>query len=260
MTQSRKASIKSNAVGRRLHSWTRSKSVGEAVPARIRAAIERQQDDSERLTAWIQLGIVLFFALLYWVAPKTYSGNLMFPPVTFALAGFMAAALLRLIVAHRGRAPGWFVGGLIVVDISLLLLLIWSFHIQYQQPPAFFLKAPTLLNVFIFIALRALRFEALYVILAGCTAAVGWLILASWVVFTDPGMVTRDYVHYLTANAVLIGAEIDKVIAILVVTAVLSLAILRARRLLVTAIVEAAAAQDLSRFFAPEIAHRITGS
>jgi adenylate cyclase len=244
---------------RRLAAWWSAAAAADAsVPARVRVAIERQQDESERLTAWIQLAIVIFFGILYAVSPKTYSGDLMYPPVTFALAGFAAAALLRLIVAYIGRVPGWLVGSLIVADIGLLLVLIWSFHIQYAQPPAFALKAPTLLYVFIFIALRTLRFEVRYVALAGLTAAAGWLLLAISAIVADPGMVTRNYVHYLTANAVLIGAEIDKVITILVVTAVLSLALLRARRLLVAAVVEAAAARDLSRFFAPEIASRIT--
>lgn len=238
--------------------WTATGAADGGIPARVRAAIERQQDEGERLTAWIQLAVVAFFGILYAVSPKTYSGDLMYPPVTLALAGFAAAALLRLVVVHIGRVPGWLVGSLIVADISLLLVLIWSFHIQYAQPPAFALKAPTLLYVFIFIALRTLRFEVRYVALAGVTAAAGWLLLATSAILADPGMVTRDYVHYLTANAVLIGAEIDKVITILVVTAVLSLALLRARRLLVAAVVEAAAARDLSRFFAPEIASRIT--
>lgn len=260
MTVTVKQSRTRGPVRRLIARWASAGAPGDSVPSRIRVVIEQQQDDSERLTAWIQLGIVLFFALLYSVTPKTYAGNLMYPPVTIALAAFVAAAALRLVVAHRGRAPGWFVGGLIVTDMSLLLLLIWSFHMQYEQPPAFSLKAPTLLYVFIFIALRALRFEARYVVLAGGAAAIGWVVLASWAVFADPGMVTRDYVHYLTANAVLIGAEIDKVITILVVTAVLSLALVRARRLLVQSVVEAAAARDLSRFFAPETADRITGA
>lgn len=240
--------------------WAAAGAPDAGIPARVRAAIERQQDDSERLSAWIQLGIVAFFAFLYAVSPKTYSGGLMYPPVTIALAGFMAAALLRLVVAHVGRVPGWLVAALIVADVTLLLVLIWSFHIQYAQPPAFALKAPTLLYVFIFISLRTLRFEVRYVLLAGLSAAAGWMVLATSAIVADPEMVTRDYVHYLTANAVLIGAEIDKIITILVVTGILSLALLRARRLLVAAIVEAAAARDLSRFFAPEIANRITAS
>ena len=37
------------------------------------------------------------------------------------------------------------------------------FHIQYGQPAAFYLKAPTVLYVFIFIALRALSLAPIYV-------------------------------------------------------------------------------------------------
>ena len=240
--------------------WTGMAPSDRAMPARIRSAIALQQDDSERLAAWIQLGIVVFFTLLYTVAPKTYEGDLMYPPVTIALAGFVLAALLRLAVARKGGVPGWFVGGMVLVDVGLLLSLVWSFHMQYGQPPAFSLKAPTMLYLFIFIALRALRFEARYVLLAGGAAAAGWMVLASWAVFADPEMLTRDYVHYLTTNAVLIGAEIDKVITILVVTVVLALALVRARNLLVVAITEASAVQELSRFFAPEIASRITAA
>lgn len=45
--------------------------------------------------------------------------------------------------------------------------LVWGFHLQYAQPAPFYLKVPTMLYVFIFIALRALRFESLYVAAAG---------------------------------------------------------------------------------------------
>jgi adenylate cyclase len=143
--------------------------------------------------------------------------------------------------------------------MALLLGLIWSFHIQYNQPPSFYLKAPTLLYVFIFIALRALRFEARYVLLAGFVSALGWGFLIAYVVYSQPEdpMITRNYITYLTSNSILLGAEFDKIVSILVVTGILALAIWRARRLLVRAVVEQAAARDLSRFFAPEIAERI---
>jgi len=100
--------------------------------------------------------------------------------------------------------------------MMLLFGLIWCFHIQYGQPPAFYLKAPTLLYVFIFIALRALRFEARYVLISGFAAAAGWLALVVYAAAFDPrGMaVTRNYVEYMTSARILWGAEIDKVIAI----------------------------------------------
>jgi adenylate cyclase len=148
----------------------------------------------------------------------------------------------------------------IIADVGLLLGMIWAFHLQYEQPPSFYLKAPTLLYAFVFIALRALRFEARYVIAAGVVAAVGWSALATYATYASGGMeiVTRDYVHYLTSNSVLKGAEFDKIITILTVTAILAVAIKRARKLLIKAVAEGTAAHDLSRFFSPEIARRIT--
>jgi adenylate cyclase len=61
----------------------------------------------------------------------------------------------------------------------------------------------------------------------------------------------------MTSLKVLVGAEVDKMIVFGSVTAVLALALIRARRLLVRAVAEEAAAKELSRFFAPEIAETI---
>ncbi len=72
--------------------------------------------------------------------------------------------------------------------------------------------------------------------------------------------VTRDFVEYMTSNAILIGAEFDKIITILVTTAILAIAIQRARKLLLSSVIEAQAHQDLNRFFAPEVAARITAA
>jgi adenylate cyclase len=142
------------------------------------------------------------------------------------------------------------------------MVLIWSFHRTYQQPPSFYLKAPTLLYVFIFIALRALRFDARYVLLAGGTAIIGWAILMTYAAVLDTeGMsITRDYIRYMTGNAILLGAEFDKIITIAVVTLVLAAAVVRARRTLFAAVSEGAAKRDLSRFFDANVARQITGS
>lgn len=149
-----------------------------------------------------------------------------------------------------------------VLDVFVVVALIWSFHLQYNQPPTFSLKAPTLLYVFIFIALRALRFEPRYVLLCGTAAAACWIGLVGYVVTANPNdmMTTRDYVTYLTSNTILIGAEFDKVISIGVVTLIIAVAPVRARRLVERSVAEHSAAQDLSRFFSPEIAEQITQS
>ena len=141
----------------------------------------------------------------------------------------------------------------------MLLALIFSIHIKYQQPPSFYLKVPTILYIFIFIALRALRYQVRHVILAGFVAASGWLLMVWYVVRVDPQdtMITRDYVEYMTSNSVLLGAEFDKVISIALVTSILAIAIARARALLISSVVEGSAAEDLSKFVPKEVARQV---
>ncbi|MBT5413454.1 MAG: adenylate/guanylate cyclase domain-containing protein [Rhodospirillaceae bacterium] len=232
------------------------------LPERVRAAIRAQEDRSEILIGWIQLAIVATFGTLYAVSPKTFAEGGAFEPVPWVLGAYLLFTLIRLAAARRVRLPGWLLVLSVLIDMALLMGLIWSFHLQYEQPPSFVLKAPALLYVFIFIALRALRFEARYVVLAGIVAAAGWAFVVGWVITANPGdtMITRDYVEYLTSNSILLGAEFDKIASILTVTTVLAFAIHRARRLMVRAIVEQTAARELSRFFAPEVAHHISSA
>ena len=230
-----------------------------APPERVRWLIVEQQVRSEILIGWVGFALVLFFLVLYTLSPKTSAGT-QFLPVPWVLGAFLAVTALRLVLAYRGwlSTPFLIVG--VCLDIALLLGLIWSFHLQYQQPAPFYLKVPTLLYVFIFIALRALRFEPIYVIAAGLSAALGWLLMLGYAASSGEMVVTRDYVRYMTSNSVLIGAEIDKIIAILAVTGVLALALARSRRILYRAVLDSVLAKDLSRFVAPEVAERISTS
>ena len=232
------------------------------VPDRVRDVIERQQANSEILIAWFQLVVVVTFGILYAVSPKTHMYEPWETPVFFVLLFYFLFTVLRLLLAHGGQLKGWILYPAVVLDVFVVVMLIWSFHWQYEQPAAFSLKAPTLLYVFIFIALRALRFEPRYVLLCGFAAAVCWVGLVGYAVGADPDdmMTTRDYVTYLTSNSILVGAEFDKVISICIVTLIIAVALVRARRLLERSVAEQSAAQELSRFFSPEIAEQITNS
>lgn len=248
-------------LSRKRFGWLR-RDKDTVLPERVRRTIQEQGDATERLIGWVQFAVVLTFASLYALSPKTFPVEQTFQPVPWAIGAYMVFTLIRLALAYRISLPGWFLLLSVVIDMALLFILIWSFHIQYMQPASFYLKAPTLLYVFIFIALRALRFEARFVLAAGLTAALGWAAMVVYVIFVDPNdnMVTRNYVEYMTSNSVLIGAEFDKIISILVVAVILGVALMRGRALLVRSVAEGAAAQELSRFFAPEIAQRIRGS
>jgi len=232
-----------------------------ALPERVLARIALQDDEAEVLLRLFQLAIVALFGTLYLVSPKTGAGTA-FAPAAYAIAIYGLLTVFGLAWALRARVPDWAVYASILADITLLYVMIWSFHLQYQQPPSFYLKAPTLLYVFIFIALRALRFRARFVVVAGLAAAFGWIVLFVYAIVSGPAdnMITRDYVAYLTGNLVLIGAEVDKIVSILTVTAVLALVIRRARQVLVQAVSEGTAARDLSRFFDASVAAQIRGA
>jgi adenylate cyclase len=233
-----------------------------AMPARVATQIKREQEYSEILIGWMQLSGVTFFAVVYTIAPKTFDADVMFAPVPWALGLYFLFTVVRLILAHGRRLPPWMVTLSVIIDMVGLLVTIWSFHLQYDQEPGFSPKAPTLLYIFILIALRTLRFDARYVILTGASAMAGWLGLLAYALANSPmpGVITRDYVHYTTSSDILIGSEVDKILSMAMVTLVLAVAVARARRLLIRAATEHPAVSDLSRFFVPEVARQIAAS
>jgi len=230
-------------------------------PRRVLDAIRREQDDSEIIVTLIQFVAIGTFAVLYSLTPKAFPPGVPFEPVPMALGAYGLFTLVRFALALRRRLPGWFLALSVVVDIALLMLTIWSFHLQYGAPPSIYFKAPTLMYVFILIALRALRFEPGYVLLAGFTAAAGWLVLVAYALWWSEGIHrTHSFADYAMSYDILLGAEFDKIVSIVMVTLVLALALHRGRGLLFRAVSEQQAAAGLARFFAPEVAGRITGA
>ncbi len=229
------------------------------MPARVLAELDAREAAAERLIGWTQLCVVVFFAALYTIAPRaTGATGQNYVPETLAV--YFAFTVLRLALSYRMTLPEWFLLISIGVDVALLCGLIFSFHLQYSQPAAFYLKAPTMLYMFIFIGVRTLRVDPRFVLTTGIAFAVGWLGLLTYALMTDMGdmWITRDFVAYLTSNSILIGAEIDKMLTILGVTTILTLALYRGRQVLFDAIKSNAAEQDLRQFFAPEVASSIT--
>lgn len=230
----------------------------ERVPPRVAATIRAEQERSEVLVSLFQLVAVAFFWVVYTITPKAFPADVPFEPVPIALGLYLLFTLGRLALAQRGRLRRGLLVGSAAIDVAVLMVTIWSFHLQYGQPAAMYLRAPTLMYLFVLIALRALRFEPDLVLLTGGLGALGWLVLLGWALAEQPSVgVTRSFPVYAMSYAILIGAEVDKVLSILATTAILGLALHRGRKLLVRAATEQQAAADLSRFFAPEVAGKI---
>src|SRR4029453_3016320 len=242
---------------------TAADDANQDLPPAVRARITVLQDNSEKLIGWIQLAIVILFGVLYGLSRQTVPmGTAIWLLTPAGIAVYFFPTVIRLILSSRIRLGFWLLAGSIVIDMALLYGLICSFHLQYMQPASFYLKAPTQQYVYIFIALRALRFEVRYVVLAGLAAALGWLAMIAYVMLAAPpnAMITRSYVTYLTSNSILVGAEVDKIVTIAAFTTILAFAIHGARRMMTQAVTGAQAQENLSRFFAPEIAQHISRS
>ena len=230
----------------------RSPTVAPGLPLRVQRLIANQEDHSERLIGWVQLLVVTSFAMLYLIAPRPADAPLgaLLDPVPVVLAAYMLFTVARLAMAYRQRLPGSVLLISILADVGLLIGLIWAFHAHYGQSAAFSLKVPTFVYLFVFIVIRALRFDHRYVLAAGIAAALGWVALVIAVLAREgTDAITRSFVAHLTSNRVLLGAEFDKVLALLLVTGVLAVAVHRGRKLFVTAIRDEAALADLTRFF-----------
>ena len=231
------------------------------LPKRLRVHIRQKEEESERLIGWVQLGLVMIFATLFFIAPRPDDAppRSLLEPVPAALIVYGLFTILRLVLAYRGYLPGWLLVLSILADIGLLLGLIWAFHIQYGQPAPFSLKVPSFIYIFVFIGLRALRLDHRYVLTAGIAAAAGWAGLTA-LAMRDGGsdLVTRSFVKYMTGNYILLGAEFDKIFAILMMTAILALAIWRSRATFLIAVREEAAGREMRRFLSRGLAEAIT--
>ncbi len=227
-----------------------------APSARVARAIAETEQTSEILVDWVQLAGVTLFLVLYALSRGAFAMEKGVEPAPIALAIYGAFVVWRLTQAYCGPLSRRALIASAAADVFVLMLLIWSFTLQYDAPPALYLKAPTLLYVFILIALRALRFEPALVLLTGALAVLGWLTLV--MIAANAGTpVTNDYRAYMTSLSLLWGAEAEKLAAIGAVTLVLALAVSRARTLLIRTAIEQTAADDLSRFLDPSAARRV---
>ncbi|MBI1250608.1 MAG: adenylate/guanylate cyclase domain-containing protein [Alphaproteobacteria bacterium] len=226
-----------------------------APPKRVARAIRDAEATAEIVVSWVQLGGLTVFGFLYLASLSAFQVGTNVGPVPIALALYGVFVAWRLRLAYRDALSPRLLSVSAGVDVGVLMILIWSFTLQYQAPAALYLKAPTLLYAFALIALRALRFDAGHVLLTGLLTIAGWIGLVFIAARDAP--VVSDYVSYMTSLSVLWGAEAEKIAAIAAATLVLALAVSRSRSLLARTVIEETAARDLSRFLDSTAARRV---
>ena len=236
-------------------------SLARALPARIAADISRQQFKSEIMVGIVQLSVIAVLCLLYFVAPESFTPDAPVRAAPLGLSLFTILVGLRLWFALTNQLSRRILAFAVIAEMSVLMFSIWAYHLQFEAQPSLYLKSTGVFFVFIMIALRALRFEPVWVLLSGFSAALGWIVLTAYAILRAPvNPITWDYVTYLTSSQIHLGGEAEKLLAIVMVTMILALALARARRFLVQSVAQTQAASDLSRFFDREVAERITGA
>jgi adenylate cyclase len=233
-----------------------------ALPERVRQIIANEDRASERLIGYVQLAIGAVLWMLYLIAPRPVDAAFtMFSPVPFALSAFSLFSIFRLWMILRQKTPDWFVVVSISADVMLVLGLIWSFHLEYGHSAATALKAPTFVYLFVLIVLRALRFDPRYVLAAGLACAFGWAALTvAAVAASGRQSITHSFTEYLLSDRILIGAEVEKIFALALVTALLAIGASRAQRTLVASLREQTAMSEVRRFLSKGVAEQIAAS
>lgn len=224
---------------------------------RVLSAMRSAEQTSEILIVRLQLaGIALFF-IFYLASAAFYRAPPRIGPVPFALGAYALAVLWRSRFLRAKTMKTAMRLAFDVADVAVLMLLIWGFTLQYDAPPALYLKGPTLFYGFCLIALRALRFDARDVVVTGVALMAGWAALV--LLAADSAPLARDYPDYMTSLSVYWGADAERLSAIAGVTMILAFAVARGRTLLTRLSSEEATVKEISRLVAPEAAERARG-
>ena len=137
------------------------------------------------------------------------------------LSLFLVGSSIRLVSGWNRLRSHRFQIGSALFDIGCLLAFLAIIPIAYGSPFAISLKAPTANLLYVFIIARVVLFDIRLVAWSGISAAFGWVALTMLSVFdpNSPG-ITREFAEYTMSGKILIGAQVEHVISILLVTIV----------------------------------------
>lgn len=197
----------------------------------IQERIDSENMKAEVFASYAQFLFLIFLLVVYMYSPKGFVDTY-FEPVKVAFWIYLPVISVRLYLASRSRLQQWQIYGFLLLDIVILTVLIWSFHIQYGAPFTLSLRSPTFLYFFVFLALRTLSFRVahVFVFLGGFLLAWGTM---TWLARVDGSLrVTRMFKDYLAPDTFILGVEIDKMLAVTLMGIIVALSIYRKRLLL----------------------------
>ncbi len=232
---------------------------GNAQPARVTEEIACSQRESETWVGAAQIVVIGAAALAYAFTPRGFSPDAPIAALPLGIVALVLLVALRAWFVYSGQLTRSVLAASVVAEMAVLIATLWGFAPQYETTLAIALKNALFAAIFVLIALRALRFEPIWVWLSGLTAASGWSLLV-WFASRQagPGGQTMDFYVSATTGRFSASDESIRIAVILIVTAVLAVALARARGTLARAVQSSQSADALSRFFDSEVADQIT--
>lgn len=197
----------------------------------IQSKIDAENMKAEVFASYAQFLFLVLILVVYLLSPKGFAGTY-FEPVKVAFWVYLPVVSLRWFLASRARLTQWQIYGFLVLDVTILCILIWSFHIKYEAPFTLSLRSPTFLYFFVFLALRSLSFRVAHVFVFMFAFILSWSVMV-WIAHGSETLrVTRLFREYLEPNTFILGVEIDKMLAVCLVGTIVALSIYRKRLLL----------------------------
>ena len=143
-----------------------------------------------------------------------------------AVVLFPLICLARLAYVRWGTPDRLFGWVSLLIDLAFLTGIIFIFSLQYGSPAAS-LHAPSFSYYFVLITLHAMRFRLHMVLAGGVLSSLAWAVMLA-VFLNGGGTRTHAYIDYISSSDILVGAEIEKIVALLAYTAMLALGVKRA--------------------------------
>lgn len=223
--------------------------------------IELERLRGERLSAWIQFIFVLITFTFWLAGRKGYEeGAVSFEILPYLIAGYLPLMVLRIFWSHKNKVSAETSVLFVILDVALLMAIIWGFHIQYSQSASFYLRIPAFGYLFVIIAIRVLTLRLANIIAATVSAIVGWSILILFAARVPHAEMTHNFVEYTLTHKILLGVEFEKLLYLLATGVILGFAVFRQSLLLTRTIESTLKADNLVRFFSPEVTRLIVQS
>jgi adenylate cyclase len=192
--------------------------------------------------------IVGFFFSLWYSLPKSSDVQRTFETIPSLFSVYCPLLLLRVALSRKYLLADWAILIFMLIDFLAVTALILSFHLQYQQAPAFSLKVPMYGMFFIFVSFNLIRDRVIFIISSGAMASASWLGLVCYA-YVNNNPISRSFVEYSHGNSLLIGAEVEKVVYLLGFSAISAFAVWRFHHFFMNALKFASEAQVLNQFF-----------